>query len=474
MTCAVACEGTKGTDRALRFSMFSATPTTSALPPRARDPRGVRSRSSFTGSHSARRTTRRARGRHSGLNPTGVRASLKDDDAGVPEDDQYPSAAREAEDEPAIFVSGVSLRDDALRACASLRVRCFYRYDGNDENGGALLFGEAAQDARRAWLARRLRAETDRARRLTDLGMRVATFAATRRAPDAATLARERDALAAAEAAEAARWDLNARFPTERREVPERNDDRDDGRGHAASVTDAVPARCLIPPPRGGAREGVRTEVVGTVDLHVGARLPGEFLEGTLPRRLDGGNDADDADDAGGSSAVRVVGEGGPAPSSPTRGGEGGVAVAVAAAAAFAATAASDDALVAASSALAFDLPLSPPEDGGEGYAGGGALDGRRAYVFNVCVAPHARRRGVARRLLVAAHASAARGGVEYVYCHVERANVAARGLYESLGYVAEAEESDWLAGKLGRPPRVLMRKSLERDATFLRKNVAS
>jgi ribosomal protein S18 acetylase RimI-like enzyme len=47
------------------------------------------------------------------------------------------------------------------------------------------------------------------------------------------------------------------------------------------------------------------------------------------------------------------------------------------------------------------------------------------------------------------------------VYCHVERANAAARGLYESLGYVAEAEESDWLAGKLGRPPRVLMRKSL-------------
>ena len=61
--------------------------------------------------------------------------------------------------------------------------------------------------------------------------------------------------------------------------------------------------------------------------------------------------------------------------------------------------------------------------------------------------------------------AALARGGVEHVYCHVERANAAARGLYESLGYVAEAEESDWLAGKLGRPPRVLMRKSLERDA---------
>jgi ribosomal protein S18 acetylase RimI-like enzyme len=449
--------------------MFSATPTTSALPPRARDPRGVRSRSSprdATRRDSARRTTRRARGTHSGLNPTGHRASLRDD-AGVPEDDDAPfaaeDAAREAEDEPAIFVSGVSLRDDALRACASLRVKCFYRYDGNDENGGALLFGEAAQEAKRTWLKRRLKAETDRGRRLTDLGMRVATFAATRRAPDDATLEKERDALKAAEKAEAKRWDLNAMGP-ERREVSERDDAAiDDGQSHAASVTASVPARCLISPPNGGANKGAKaTEVVGTVDLHVGARLPGEFLEGTLPRRVDGGNDV--SPDAGEPDAVRVVGEGGPTPSSPgtTRSREGGVAVAVAAAAAFAATAAADDALVAASSmAAAFDLPLSPPEDGGEGYAGGGALDGRRAYVFNVCVAPHARRRGVARRLLVAAHASAARGGVEYVYCHVERANVAARGLYESLGYVPEAEESDWLAGKLGRPPRVLMRKSL-------------
>jgi ribosomal protein S18 acetylase RimI-like enzyme len=449
--------------------MFSATPTTSALPPRARDPRGVRSRSSprdATRRDSARRTTRgSARVRHSGLNPTGHRASLRDD-AGVPEDDDAPfaetSATRDAEDEPAIEVSGVSLRDDALRACASLRVKCFYKYDGNETNGGALLFGEAAQEAKRTWLKRRLKAETDRGRRLTDLGMRVATFAATRRAPDDATLEKERDALKAADEAEAARWDLNAMGP-ERREVAERNDAIDDGRGHAASVTAATPARCLISPPNGGAnkKKGARTEVVGTVDLHVGARLPGEFLEGTLPRRFDSGNDV--SPDAGEPDAVRVVGEGGPTPSSPsTRSGEGGVAVAVAAAAAFAATAASDDALVAASSmAAAFELPLSPPEDGGEGYAGGGALDGRRAYVFNVCVAPHARRRGVARRLLVAAHASAARGGVEYVYCHVERANVAARGLYESLGYVAEAEESDWLAGKLGRPPRVLMRKSL-------------
>ena len=369
-------------------------------------------------------------------------------------------------------MSGVSLRDDALRACAALRVRCFYRYDHETRDpDGALLFGEASREAKRAWFERRLRSETDRARRLTDLGMRVSTFAATRAAPDAATLARERAALAEEEAAEAARWDLDAppergkaRGETARARSTGDTERRDGGVDDAA----ASPARCLIPPPRGaarreGARESRETEVVGTVDLHVGARLPGEFLEGALPRR---GDDAGETRASDASSAVRAAGASGPAPPSLGVAGEGGVAVAVAAAAAFAATAASDDALVAASAALAFDLPLSAPEDGGEGYAGGGALDGRRAYVFNVCVAPHARRLGIARRLLVAAHASAARGGVEHVYCHVERANAAARGLYESLGYVAEAEESDWLAVKLGRPPRVLMRKSLEREAS--------
>ena len=371
-------------------------------------------------------------------------------------------------------MSGVSLRDDALRACAALRVQCFYRYDHeNRDPDGALLFGEASERARRAWLERRLQSEMNRGRRLTDLGMRVSTFAATRAAPDAATLARERDALAQAEAEESARWDLNAPLVRQKASANDASDpstsERFDGGRSAAS---AAPARCLIPPPRGaarqeGARESRETEVVGTVDLHVGARLPGEFLEGALPRRADGG----EVD--GEVPVVRAVGTSGPTspaetsafPETSPPGGEA-VDVAVAAAATFADAAAADDAVVAASAALVFgELPLSAPADGGEGYAGGGALDGRRAYAFNVCVAPHARRRGVARRLLAAAHASAARGGVEHVYCHVERANAAARGLYESLGYVAEAEESDWLAGKLGRPPRVLMRKSLERDA---------
>ena len=292
------------------------------------------------------------------------------DDADVPLDDTRRlgvPASESAPREPAIFVSGVSLRDDALRACAALRVQCFYRYDHeNRDPDGALLFGEASERARRAWLERRLQSEMNRGRRLTDLGMRVSTFAATRAAPDAATLARERDALAQAEAEESARWDLNAPLVRQKASANDASDpstsERFDGGRSAAS---AAPARCLIPPPRGaarreGARESRETEVVGTVDLHVGARLPGEFLEGALPRRGDDESDDardDESDDArddaretrasDGSSAVRAAASPGPEPASPPASGEGGVAVTVAAAAAFTATAASDDALVA-------------------------------------------------------------------------------------------------------------------------------
>jgi len=219
--------------------------------------------------------------------------------------------------------------------------------------------------------------------------------------------------------------------------------------------------------------------VVGTVDLHVGARLPGEFLEGSLPRRAKGGAEWDEGDDevddethdAAASEFAKVVGfheddEAEAEAEGVASHATSGVDIAVAAAAAFAQCVCLDDSVTAASalshhSKATAHLPLSDPADGGEGYAGGGGLDGRRAYAFNVCVAEHRRRRGVAARLLRAAHAHAKETGVEFVYCHVERHNAKARRLYEQMGYVPELEESDWLAGKLGRPPRVLMRKNL-------------
>jgi ribosomal protein S18 acetylase RimI-like enzyme len=335
-----------------------------------------------------------------------------------------------------------------LEACAALRVRCFYRYDHETRDAnGALLFGEASEDARRAWVERRLRSETTRARRLSDLGMRVTSFAATRRAPDDATLATEKRAFRLAEEAEAARWDLNRppKLWEGFREVP------DVAAFDDAYVPSSAPFRCLIPL---GPGDTARREVVGTVDVHVGARLPGEFLEGAFPSEKPARGDVDRSE-----TFQEIPRE--------TRAERGAVDVAVAAAASFSATASLSDAVVAASGLAAFaegrapELPSADPAGGGEGYAGGGALDGRRAYVFNVCVARHARNLGVAKRLLRAVHVCAADAGVEYVYCHVERGNHAARGLYEKMGYVPEAEESDWLAGKLGKPPRVLMRKSL-------------
>jgi len=47
------------------------------------------------------------------------------------------------------------------------------------------------------------------------------------------------------------------------------------------------------------------------------------------------------------------------------------------------------------------------------------------------------------------------------MYCHVERGNEGARRLYEKEGYTKEAEESAWVAERLGRPPRILLRKNL-------------
>ena len=316
--------------------------------------------------------------------------------------------------------------------------------------------------------------------------MRVVSFAATSRAPCDATLFAERQLLDEIETADAK--------PTRRDllDAPNVGEDEDEdssalprlGRDRAARVRFhaettqlvVVPTRCLI---SGKTPLGSRREVVGTVDLHVGARLPGEFLEGSLPRRAKGGAEWDEGDDevddethdAAASEFAKVVGfheddEAEAEAEGVASHATSGVDIAVAAAAAFAQCVCLDDSVTAASalshhSKATAHLPLSDPADGGEGYAGGGGLDGRRAYAFNVCVAEHRRRRGVAARLLRAAHAHAKETGVEFVYCHVERHNAKARRLYEQMGYVPELEESDWLAGKLGRPPRVLMRKNL-------------
>jgi hypothetical protein len=124
---------------------------------------------------------------------------------------ENPVQKSEPEPDPAVFVTRVSLAidqgtqqprsdvdtrvdddGDALiaAACAALRVRCFYKYKREterDPSSDFFLFGEAPseneKDAKRVWRERRERAETNRARRFVDLGMRVVSFAATSRAP---------------------------------------------------------------------------------------------------------------------------------------------------------------------------------------------------------------------------------------------------------------------------------------------------
>jgi ribosomal protein S18 acetylase RimI-like enzyme len=61
-------------------------------------------------------------------------------------------------------------------------------------------------------------------------------------------------------------------------------------------------------------------------------------------------------------------------------------------------------------------------------------------YLSHMAVAERARRRGIGRELLRAARECAARRGEDCLYLHVEPANDAAIGLYESAGYVKLAD----------------------------------
>ncbi|KAK9073673.1 hypothetical protein SSX86_006267 [Deinandra increscens subsp. villosa] len=56
-------------------------------------------------------------------------------------------------------------------------------------------------------------------------------------------------------------------------------------------------------------------------------------------------------------------------------------------------------------------------------------------YIANLCVAKSARRQGIARNMLYFAIDSAISDGVEQVYVHVHRNNIAAQELYQKLGF---------------------------------------
>ncbi|EFJ45206.1 hypothetical protein VOLCADRAFT_106017 [Volvox carteri f. nagariensis] len=86
----------------------------------------------------------------------------------------------------------------------------------------------------------------------------------------------------------------------------------------------------------------------------------------------------------------------------------------------------------------------------------------RRAYLSNVCVAPAARRLGVARSLLRHVEEVARGAGVQWLYVHVVANNTPAVALYcNALGFQVEQSESEGYARALQRPPRLLLAKCL-------------
>lgn len=121
-------------------------------------------------------------------------------------------------------------------------------------------------------------------------------------------------------------------------------------------------------------------ELVGCVDIHRGARMPGEFLTGRLP----------------------------------------------------------------------------PEEDEECGPSG------CRAYLFNLAVAPNARRLGIADELLCGAHSLLVSLGVKVAYMHSETTNEGALKLYEEHhGYEPEDEEDEFIERSFRRQRRRLLRRSL-------------
>ena len=155
--------------------------------------------------------------------------------------------------------------------------------------------------------------------------------------------------------------------------------------------------------------------VVGTLDIHRGERLPGEVLEGDWPRAED--------DPRGAFPPASEL-----------------------------------SARQAYSSDWASTSRVVSPLDSPSG------ADMGRAYIFNVCVSPAFRRHGIASLMLRHAHGTALGDGVKAIYVHCEAYNTGAKSLYEREGYVYEKEESEWLASKLRRPRRILMRHRLAED----------
>jgi ribosomal-protein-alanine N-acetyltransferase len=79
------------------------------------------------------------------------------------------------------------------------------------------------------------------------------------------------------------------------------------------------------------------------------------------------------------------------------------------------------------------------------------------AEVLEIAVAPAARRQGLARALLAAAHAHAARAGAERVLLEVAEDNAPARALYSAAGYAQIGTRPAYYPRAGGRPADALL-----------------
>ncbi|KAK3237886.1 hypothetical protein CYMTET_52076 [Cymbomonas tetramitiformis] len=239
-------------------------------------------------------------------------------------------------------------------ACAALRVQSFYTPPVQGED--VFLLGDCADKAHARWFDQKRRSEESRALRQADLGMNVICLMATAPVQEVTATLQVGNV----------EWLKECRMSGER-------------------------------------------YAVGTLDVHIGPRLPGEQLVGNHPVLLSNPEVVDPRDLAARYNYSRMRG---PA--------------------------------VTAGPGRRFDpRAIQWPSS---------HRDCERAYVFNLCVMPEVRRQGVASALLTKAKMQATERGVRELYIHVEVENKAAERLYSHLGFVFEKEETAEDAAKHKRP----------------------
>lgn len=82
-------------------------------------------------------------------------------------------------------------------------------------------------------------------------------------------------------------------------------------------------------------------------------------------------------------------------------------------------------------------------------------------YISNLAVGTEYRRQGIAQLMLSHCERVAWQWGFQDIYLHVLENNPQARPLYEKMGYRLQGPDPTWLESLLGRPQRLLLRKSL-------------